>query len=80
MFDPNFNPYDTLLTVQQQLIKTSTNIQQLATAYNARADQQDKIVEQLNIHTDTINRQSQILEEINQRLLRLEKLQGIYND
>lgn len=72
MFDPNFNPLDTLEQLQKQLKQCSDNIIQLARALNARGDQQQQIIDQINQQTSAINSHDLQINDIHNRLRLLE--------
>ncbi len=72
MFDPDFDPYETLLQLQKQLKQCSDNIMQMARALNARNDQQQQIIDQLNKQTEAINNHDSMIYDIHDRLRLLE--------
>lgn len=79
MFDPSFDPYDSLLKLQQQLKQCSDNIMQLAAALNSRGDQQKKIIDQINLQTEAINEHDLQLQELHARVRLLEVVRQYEN-
>ena len=65
MFDPDFNPYDRLEKITQDIL-------QLANAINFRGELQTKMVEQLNRQTLAINDHESMIHELHNRIRLLE--------
>lgn len=72
MFDPNFDPLEILKETQDHLKQCSDLVFKLSKELKLQVTLNHKIIDQLNLHTDVINRQEETIIELHNRLRLIE--------